>query len=121
LAVRIDAGAGRANVYADVIGEDTVRLVRQARRELVERSHVEVVTVELPVADAAAGMVAEELERDGFGFLGVAPHFSPRGDLLRLAYVVEPLGREAIKTLDDVAARMVDYALGEQDRVRSAL
>ena len=114
LAVKIDAGAALATVQAETIGADTVRLVRQARRELVERTHVEVVYVELPLADPATAIVAEELEQDGFGFLGVAPHFSPRGDLLRLAYLVDPLAREPIKTLDEPAGRLVDYALAEQ-------
>ena len=50
LAVKIDAGAAQANVLAETIGVDTVRLIRQARRELVERTHVEVVYVELPLA-----------------------------------------------------------------------
>ena len=63
--------------------------MRQARRELVERTHVEVVYAELPLADRATAIVAEELEQDGFGFLGVVPDFSPRGDLLRLAYLVD--------------------------------
>ena len=120
LAVKIDAGA-LATVQAETIGADTVRLMHQARRELVERTHVEVVYAELPLADRATAIVAEELEQDGFGFLGVAPHFSPRGDLLRLAYLVDPLAREPIKTLDDVAGHLVDYTLAEQTRLRGAL
>jgi hypothetical protein len=95
--------------------------VRQARRELVERTHVEVVYVDLPLDDPATALVAEELEKDGFGFLGVAPHFSTRGDLLRLAYLVELLGSEPIKTLDEAAGRLVDYALAEQTRLRITL
>jgi hypothetical protein len=65
--------------------------------------------------------VAEELEALGFGFAGVAPHFSTRGDLLRLIYLVGPLAREPIKTYDEAAGRLVDYALAEQARVRGAL
>jgi anti-sigma regulatory factor (Ser/Thr protein kinase) len=121
LAVSIDAGAALATAQAETIGTDTVRLVRQARRELVERTHVEVVYVELPIADTATALVASELERDGFGFLGIAPHFSRRGDLLRLAYLVEPLAREPIKTLGESEARLVDYALAEQKRLRNVL
>jgi anti-sigma regulatory factor (Ser/Thr protein kinase) len=121
LAVRIDAGAAQANVQAQTIGGDTVRLIRQARRELIERTHVEVVYVELPVEDPATSLVAEALDEDGFGFLGIAPHFAERGDLLRLAYLVGPLDREPIKTLDDTTGRLVDYVLAEQIRVRSPL
>jgi anti-sigma regulatory factor (Ser/Thr protein kinase)/GNAT superfamily N-acetyltransferase len=121
LAVKIDAGAARANVYADTIGENTVQLVRQTRRELVERTRVEVVVVELPLEDPAAAIVDEQLERDGFGFLGIAPHFSQRGDVLRLAYLVEPLAREPIKSFDEIAGGLVDYTLREQERVRTTL
>lgn len=121
LAVKIDTGAARANIYADTIGENTVPLIRQTRRQLVERDHLEVVYVELPLADAASAFVAEQLELDGFGFLGIAPHFSMRGDVLRLAYLVEPVDREAIHLLEDIAGELVDYALREQDRVRTGL
>ncbi len=66
-----------------------MRLICQTRRELVERNHVEVVYVELPLADPATAVVVERLELDGFGFLGIAPHFSRRGDTIRMAYLVE--------------------------------
>jgi anti-sigma regulatory factor (Ser/Thr protein kinase) len=121
LATQFDSRAASASLLAETIGADTVGLVRQARRELVERGRVEVVYVDLPIADPATGTVADELERDGFGFLGIGPHFSPRGDLLRLAYVVEPLERDPIKTLGEPEARLVDYVLAEQKRERSAM
>jgi hypothetical protein len=121
LAVKIDAGAARANVNADTIGEDTVRLICQTRRELVERNHVEVVYVELPLADPATAVVVERLELDGFGFLGIAPHFSRRGDTIRMAYLVEPVDRKAIHLLEEVAGELVDYTLREQNRVRTGL
>lgn len=118
LSVKIDAGAATATIQTETIGADTIRLVRQARRELVERTHVEVVYAEMPLADPATGVVAGDLEKDGFGFLGIAPHFSPHDDLLRLAYLVEPLAREPIKTLDEPTARFVDYVLAEQQLLR---
>jgi anti-sigma regulatory factor (Ser/Thr protein kinase) len=118
--VRIEAGAARANIQTNTIGNNTVQLIRQARRELVEMTHVEVVFVDLPLHDPAAAIVAEQLELDGFGFLGILPHFGDSGDLLRLGYLVEPLARDPIKTLDEVADSMVNYVLGEQQRVRTA-
>ena len=121
LAVRINTGAGSANVYADSIGEDTVQLIGRTRRELVERNHVEVVYVELPITDPATAIVAEQLERDGFGFIGIAPEFSNRGDVMRMAYLVEPVDRKAIHLLEDIAGEIVDYTLREQDRVRAGL
>lgn len=121
LTVKLDSGAACASIRADAIGADTEQLILHAEREVIERSHVEAVYVELPLADPATPLVAEALERHGFGFLGVAPHFSPRGDILRLAYLVEPLQREPIQTVDAFTGELVDYALAEQARARSFL
>ncbi len=121
LAVRMEPNASRGMLRADVIGADTVHAVRHAARDLVERSGAAVVFVDLPLADPATPLVAEAIEAEGFGFAGVAPHFSSRGDLLRLVYLVEPLERDPIKTYDDAAARLVEYALADQIRVRAAL
>ncbi len=82
---------------------------------------MEAVFVELPLEDPATPYVVEDLQPYGFAFAGVVPHFSPRGDILRLVYLVEPLAREPIKTYDEFAARLVDYALAEQRRVRAAV
>jgi hypothetical protein len=117
----MSTGAGRATIRAEQLGADTVAAVRHAQRELVERSHAEVVFLELPLRDPATPFVAQELESIGMGFSGVAPHFSPDGDLLRLVYVVEPLAREPIKSFDDFADRLVSYALAEQTRVRAGI
>ena len=74
------------------------------------------------LSDPATPSVAEALEEEGFGFLGVAPCCAPGGDdLLRLAYLVTPLEREPIKTADEFTGRLVDYALAEQLRVQAAL
>jgi len=121
LAVKADTGAGTAFIRADKLGADTVHAIRHAKRELVERSHAQVVFVDLPVDDPGTADVVEALAAYGFGFAGIAPHFSPRGDLVRLVYLVEPLAREPIKTYDADAAQLVDYVLAEQDRVRIGL
>ena len=121
LKISIDAGAAKASIRAEQLGADSAQLIRHAKREIVERSHAEVVYAELPLSDPATPGIAEELEAEGFGFLGIAPCFGSRGDLLRLAYLVEPLQREPIKTVDDFTARLVDYALSEQARVQAVL
>ena len=66
-------------------------------------------------------MVAVELEKQGFSFVGIAPHFSPHGDLLRLVYLTESLTRAPIRTYEEFASSLVEYALAEQDRVRKGL
>lgn len=121
LTVKIGSGAASAFIRADEIGADTAQLIHHAKREIIERSHVEAVYAELPLSDPATPAIADELETAGFGFLGIAPCFSLRGDVLRLAYLVEPLQREPIKTADDFTGQLVDYALAEQARVRALL
>ena len=121
LKVTIDSGAAKAFVRAEQLGADSAHLIRHAKREIIERSHAEVVYAELPLSDPATPGISEDLEAEGFGFLGIAPCFGARGDLLRLSYLVEPLQREPIKTVDDFTAKLVDYALVEQARVQAAL
>lgn len=121
LTTTINSGAATAFLRADDLGADTAQLIRHTKREIIERSHVEAVYVELPLADPATPYVADEIERDGFGFLGVVPNFSTRGDVLRMAYLVEPLEREPIKTFDEFTGRVFDYALAEQKRVQATL
>lgn len=121
LKVSLDSGAGTAFIRPGILGTDTLQLIRHAKREVLEREHAEVVYVELPLSDPATPGIADELEAEGFGFLGIAPCFSLRGDLLRLAYLVTPLAREPIKTVDEFTGQMVDYALAEQLRVQAGL
>ena len=120
--IRISISGDRATIRAEQLGGDTAHQIRHAKREIVERSHAAVVYAELPLSDPATPSVAEALEEEGFGFLGVAPCCAPGGDdLLRLAYLVTPLEREPIKTADEFTGRLVDYVLAEQRRVQAQL
>ena len=119
--VKVSSGAARATISVDDIGAQTVQRMGRARRELVERHALEVIYAELPLTDPATAPIATELEADGFGFLGLAPHASLRGDVLRLAYLVEPVDRAAIHVLEPVAGELLDYVLQEQQRVRANL
>lgn len=122
LRITLSAAAALATIRAEQLGGDTAHLIRHAKREIVERSHAEAIYVDLPLNDPATPAIAEALEDEGFGLLGVAPCFAPRGDdFLRLAYLVEPLKRDAIKTADEFTGRLVDYVLAEQERVQAAL
>jgi anti-sigma regulatory factor (Ser/Thr protein kinase)/GNAT superfamily N-acetyltransferase len=118
LTVQMETGGAKAFLRAGELGADTVHLIAHAKRELVERSRMEAVYVELPLHDQGTARVAERLEGEGFGFIGIAPHFDAAGDLLRLAYLVEPQQREPIKVFEEAADRLVAYALAEQARVR---
>jgi GNAT superfamily N-acetyltransferase len=121
LTVKIDSGAACAFIRVGEAGADTAHLICHAKREIIERSHAEAIYAELPLADPATPTIVNDLESAGFGFLGLAPCFSLHGDILRLAYLVEPLARDPIKTVDAFTAKLVDYALAEQARVQAAL
>jgi N-acetylglutamate synthase-like GNAT family acetyltransferase len=119
--VKFERRGGLATIRAEQLGKDSALAIRHAARELVEKSRAKVVVVELPLAESATAEVCEALEADGFGFTGIGPHFLPNSDVLKLAYLVEPLARELIKTFESIADRLVEYALVEQERVRATL
>jgi anti-sigma regulatory factor (Ser/Thr protein kinase)/GNAT superfamily N-acetyltransferase len=116
--IKFVSRAALATIRAGQLGSDSAGAIRHAARELVERSKAEVVVVELPLADLATPQVCQSLEAAGFAFTGIGPQFSSRGDVLKLAYLVEPLARAPIKTFEPFAGELVDYALAEQARVR---
>ena len=116
--VRMDPHARKAFIRTDRLGEDSVIGICNTKQELTEHSHVEAVFVELPLEDPGTPSVALALEDHGFAFAGIAPHFSMRGDVLRLIYLTEPLARAPIKTYEDCSAHLLDYVLAEQTRVR---
>ncbi|WP_437229540.1 GNAT family N-acetyltransferase [Planctomicrobium sp. SH661] len=119
LSVKSDSGGAKAFIRVEEPGTDTLRTIRYARTQLIERSHMDAVYVELPLENAATAELATALEGEGFGFLGIAPHFSQQGDVLRMAYLVDPLEREPIKTFEPFADELVNYVLAEQARVRA--
>lgn len=121
LTVRFDAGAGLARFQVSRIGKDTPAALRHGKRELLEGSHADALFVDLPVADPATPAVVQALEEEGFSFAGLAPDFSPEGDLLRLLYLTRPLNREPIKTIEPLGAWLIDYALTERERVSAAM
>ncbi len=121
IAVTHKKSAALGLIRVEQIGLDTIHAIRHALRDLLEHSHVHVVEIELPLEDPTTAEVCTALELDGVSFTGIGPHFSPQGDVLKLAYLVKPLSREPIKTFEPIAAQLVDYALAEQSRVRQSL
>ncbi|MGD9645472.1 MAG: GNAT family N-acetyltransferase [Pirellulales bacterium] len=119
LQAKFSAGAALGVVRVETLGRDSSAAIRHAVRSLVEHSRAEVVVVELPLGEPATAIVADELAAAGLAFNGVGPHFAPRGDVLKLTYLVDPLERAPIQTFEPLAARLVDYALAEQARVRA--
>ena len=121
LSINLNPRAHFAVIHVTKLGQDSVQSIRRAARELIEMSHVEALLVELPVEDPGAPETCEALEKHGFGFTGVGPHFAAGGDVLKMEYLVEPLEKNPIKLFEPFAERLVAYALSEQQRIRETL
>lgn len=121
LATKVNEGARLAMIRIAKAGADSAHAVLRARRQLVEHARVEAVFAELPLSDTGAPWLMEQLETAGFGFTGIAPHFGVDGDILRMAYHIEPLAREPIQVYEPFGEELLDYALSEQARVQANL
>jgi len=117
LASEVEERAKLATLRITKLGSDSVHELLHIKRQLLEHGKAEAIFAELPLADPGAATVAERLEEAGFGILGIAPHFAANGDILRMAYHVEPLSREAIKVYEPFGEELLDYVLAEQQRV----
>ncbi len=117
LAIQFDSGAAKAMLHVPQIGQDTAASIRHAKRELIERSHAEVLYVELPLSQPGTPAVMEALEKEGFSFIGIAPHFSTSGDLVRMVYLIDDLSSDAIHIQEDIGRWLIAYALAERVRV----
>jgi len=110
--VRLDARLATATITVHQIGSDTVNAVRNAKRELIEQRHAEVVLLQLPINDPTTATVANELAADGFHLTGIGPWFLAEGDSLRLAYLTEPVDPTQMKFQEPFGEELVRYAIG---------
>ncbi len=99
------------------IGSDTSAEIRRARRDLIDVTGAEHVTLELPLAQPGCAALAETAESDGFFFLGVLPSYSDDGDTLLLQYLHTPLDVSQIQVANPFARELVEYAERERARV----
>src|SRR5207253_388109 len=74
----------RAIIQVHRVGHDTTDTVCRIRRELCRDGGVEVIYVELPLAQPGTTGVCEAAEEDGFFFSGLAPLYLTGGDAIRL-------------------------------------
>lgn len=117
LSIKLDAGAATAFLRVNRIGQESAAAVRHAKRELIERSHAEALFAELPLSQPGMPDTARALEKEGFSFIGITPHFSEGGDMMRMVYLTEPLLKDHIKIAEEIGHWLVDYALAERSRV----
>jgi hypothetical protein len=115
--IKLDKRGATAFLRVNRIGQDTAVSIRHAKRSLTEQSHAEALFAELPLNQPALPALVRSLEKEGFSFAGITPHFNPDGDLLRMAYLTEPLSLDQIKIAEEIGRWLVGYALAEQARV----
>lgn len=97
-----------AFIRVDVVGADTVDEVIQAQALLTGRG-MAVVFLDLPLAAPGMPAVAAALERAGFFFSGIAPHFLPSGDALRLQRLNCDIDTSLLQIADPFARELVAY------------
>lgn len=98
------------------IGADTVGEIRRHRRELCAAG-AKAITLELPLAQPAAGEACRAAEEDGFFFCGLGPAFAADGDTLLLQYLAEPLDPALVQVDSPLARELLDYVVRDWRRV----
>jgi hypothetical protein len=99
------------------IGRDFEVAMRHSLRDQTLHHGTETVYLNLPLAQPACAHAAEVAEGLGFSFLGLGPEFAEDGDMLRMAFIADPLDASHIHVLSPLAQQLVDYALAEMERV----
>jgi len=109
---------GIAHIRVERIGADT--LLRVAHElEGLDAFDLGVIHLDLPLADPAAGTVANALERLGFCFAAWLPHFAADSDVLRLQRVgSHPVDVEHVVCARPEGERVRDYVVNDWHRVR---
>jgi hypothetical protein len=102
------------------VGKDTIDTIRNARRDLCDARQIEVIYLELPLAQSGTPEVCEAVEEDGFFFSGVAPLYGPEGDVLRLQFLNVELDTSVLQIENPLARSLLKYVEQERERVSRA-
>ena len=106
----------RAVIMVRRVGNDTIDRIRNARRDLCGARQIEVIYLELPLAQSGTPEVCEAVEEDGFFFSGVAPLYGQEGDVLRLQFLNVELDTSVLQIENPFARDLLKYV--EQERAR---
>ncbi len=98
-------------------GFDFSTVLRHQLREQLIHHSCETIYLNLPLDCPATAEAIDQAEAQGFSFLGIGPCFAEQGDMLRMAYMTEPLDPNHIHALSPLGQELVQYALAERMRV----
>ncbi len=106
----------RGTIKVHRAGVDTADLVDTARREMREKSGVEAVFVEIPLAEPGVAQICEQLETRGFFFCGIKIGSAESGDWLRLQHLDAELDFTLIRIEGEFAKEISAYVGAERAR-----
>jgi hypothetical protein len=118
--VEYEAAVQAGTIRVRRVGADTVAAIRRARQELCAGAGAKALTLEIPLAQAAAGEVCRAAEEEGFFFSGLGPMFGRDGDALLLQFLVEDLDPSWLQIESLFAKDLLAYVASERERVRQA-
>jgi hypothetical protein len=99
------------------VGADFEEVLRHELREQTVHHGCETVYLDLPLSQPETASAAESAEEQGFSFLGVGPCFAEDGDMVRMAFIADPLSSDHIHVISQFGQELVAYALDEMKRV----
>jgi hypothetical protein len=108
----------RAVIKAHRVGTDTIDAVRKLHRDL--SGQMEVIYLELPLSEAGTPEICEAVEEDGYFFSGVAPLYSPTGDMLRLQFLNVALDTSVLQIENPFARDLLAFIEEDRRRVQRA-
>lgn len=109
----------RAVVQWKTVGEDSSDILAK-RTEDLTRQGIEVVFLELPLAQAGTPALCLAAEKRGYFFSGIGPSFADDGDVLRLQKLTIPLDPSLILVESQHARELLAYVVAERDRLRNS-
>jgi hypothetical protein len=98
-------------------GADTAEQIRRARRDLGNDPAVEVVFLELPLAQAGTPGLCRAAQEEGFFFSGLGPCFAADGDVLRLQWLKVDLDVALLQIETPFGSELLAYVARERERV----
>jgi hypothetical protein len=113
-----DPATQKGTILVEEPGMQSAAQIEQARRDLLDNSHAEVVYLELPMDRPASAELCVQAEAMGFFFSGFAPQAPGSGDRLRLQYLKAPIDLGQLQIAGEFARELLAYIGDEMARTR---
>ncbi len=108
----VDKASQNATITIESVGAATGQIARQAIIDLRTLASLGAIYAMLPLDDPGTPMLADELEREGLFFSGLAPWMHTRGDALRLQLPLQPLDTAKLTIAGEFGRELLSYIDG---------